>query len=45
MTLRLFVVVLALVMFLLAGLGVPSSPRFQFLGWGLFLWLLSTLLA
>lgn len=43
-TLRLFAVVLALVLFLLAGLGVPEGPRFKFVGWGLFCWLLSTLL-
>lgn len=42
-TLSLFLVVLALVLFALAGLGLPSSPRFQYLGWGLFAWLLSTL--
>lgn len=38
-----FLVVLALVLFLLAGIGVPESPRFRYIGWGLFCWLLSTL--
>lgn len=42
-TVHLFLIVLALVMFLLAGLGVPANPRFQWLGFGLFFWLLSTL--
>ena len=42
-SLHLFIVVLALVLFLLAGLGVPEHPRFRFIGFGLFLWLLSTL--
>lgn len=35
-TLRLFLLVLALVLFALAGLNVPTHPRFQYLGWGLF---------
>lgn len=35
-------ILFALVMFLLAGLGVTSPRRFQFLPWGLFAWLLST---
>lgn len=43
-TLSLFLVVLALVLFALAGLGIPTHPRFQYIGWGLFAWLLSTLL-
>ena len=34
--LRLVFAVLALVLFLLAGLGIPSPPRFNFLGFGLF---------
>lgn len=42
-TISLFLVVLALVLFALAGLGIPSPQRFQFIGWGLFAWLLSTL--
>lgn len=43
-TLRLFMVVVALVFFLLAGLGIPSPPRLQWLGWGLFLWVLSSVI-
>ena len=35
-TLHLFFVVVALVLFILEGLGVPSHPRFNFIGWGLF---------
>jgi hypothetical protein len=35
-TIHLFLLVLALVLFALAGLGVPSHPRFNFIGWGLF---------
>jgi hypothetical protein len=42
-TLRLFLVVLALVLFALAGLGIPEPPRVRYLAWGLFFWLLSTL--
>lgn len=42
-TLHLFLMILALVLFLLAGLGIPNPPRFQFLGFGLFCWLLATL--
>jgi hypothetical protein len=38
-----FLIVLALVLFLLAGLGIPEAPRFRFVGWGLFCWLLSYL--
>jgi hypothetical protein len=30
----------ALVCFILLGLGIPSPPRFQWLGWGLFFWCL-----
>jgi hypothetical protein len=33
--LTLILLVFAFVLFVLAGLGVPSSPRFNFLGWGL----------
>lgn len=43
-TLHLFLFVLALVFFLLAGVGVPAPPRLNFIGWGLFLWALSTTL-
>jgi hypothetical protein len=41
-TLHLFVLVLALVLFVLAGLGVPEHARFRYIGFGLFLWALST---
>ena len=34
----------AMVLFLLEGLGVPEHPRGRYLGWGLFLFLLSMLL-
>ena len=40
-SIHLFLIVLALVLFALAGLGIPSPPRFQFLGWGLFFLTLS----
>lgn len=43
-TLHLFVLVLAMVLFLLAGLGVPEHPRIHYVGFGLFLWTLSTVL-
>jgi hypothetical protein len=33
--LTLILFVFAFVLFVLAGLGVPSSPRFNFIGWGL----------
>ena len=35
-SIHLFLVVLALVLFALAGLGIPNPPRVNFLGWGLF---------
>jgi hypothetical protein len=41
--LALIFLVLAMVLFLLFGLGVPEHPRFKYLGWGLFFWLLSTM--
>jgi len=41
-TLHLFLVVLALVLFALSGLGVPEPPRIRFIAWGLFSWLLAT---
>lgn len=37
--------VIALVFFALAGLGVPPHPRIQWLGWGLFFWLLAITIA
>ena len=39
---HLFLFVLALVFFLLAGLGLPEPSRVRFLGWGLFCWALSS---
>jgi len=39
---HLFLFVLALVFFLLAGLGLPEPNRVRFLGWGLFCWALSS---
>lgn len=42
-TIHLLLVVVALVMFAMAGLGVPEWTRIRFIGWGLFLWLLSTM--
>jgi hypothetical protein len=36
--------IVALVFFGLAGLGVPTHPRVQFIGWGLFCTLLSYML-
>lgn len=42
-TLKFFLLVLALVLFLLAGLGVPEHPRFRYIGFGLFCWLLATM--
>lgn len=36
--------VFAFVFFVLAGLGVPSHPRINYLGWGLACWVLSILL-
>lgn len=44
MFIHLFLEVLALVLFVLAGLGIPNPPRFQFVAWGLFCWLLSDVL-
>ena len=38
---RLFLIVLALVFFMLAGLGIPAPPRLQWLGWGLFFYALA----
>lgn len=43
-SLHMFLLVLACVLFLLEGLGVPAPPRLQFLGWGLFLFAISTLI-
>lgn len=35
-SIHLFLIVLALVLFALTGLGIPNPPRVNFLGWGLF---------
>lgn len=35
-TLRLVFAVVALLLFLFAGLGIPEHPRIHFIGWGLF---------
>lgn len=43
-TLHMFVLVLAMVLFLLAGVGVPEHPRAHYIGLGLFFWSLSTLI-
>jgi hypothetical protein len=43
-TINLFLMVLALVFLMLAGLKVPEPPRLSF-GWmGLFFWLLATVI-
>lgn len=34
-SMRLVFAVAALILFILAGLGVPQHPRFQYIGWGL----------
>lgn len=40
----LFLLVLALVLFVLAGLGIPNPPKFQFIGFGLAAWLFAEIL-
>lgn len=40
-----FLMVLALVLFFLSMLGVPSPPRFNLMAGGLFCWLLAELIA
>jgi hypothetical protein len=42
-TIRLIALLLALIFFALAALGVPGHPRFNFLAGGLFFWALSTI--
>jgi hypothetical protein len=42
-TIHLLLIIIALVLFAMAGLGVPEWTRIRFIGWGLFLWLLSTM--
>jgi len=44
LTLHLFLLMLALVLFLLAAIGVPEHPRFRYIGAGLFFWLLSSMI-
>jgi hypothetical protein len=34
-SIRLIFAVLALILFVLAGLGVPEKPSFRYIGWGL----------
>lgn len=36
--------VFGFVFFILAGLGLPNPPRFQFIGWGLAFWILVEIL-
>ena len=42
-TFHLLFVVLALLLFALAALGIPEPARFKFIAAGLFFWLLSSL--
>jgi len=42
---HIFLLVLALVLSALASWGTPESVRGKFIGWGLFCWVLSTILA
>jgi hypothetical protein len=44
-TVRLFLLVLALVLFVLAGLGVPEHTRFRYIGFGLAAWTFASLLS
>jgi hypothetical protein len=43
--LLLLLLVFAFVFFVLAGLGIPSPIRFQWIGWGLALWVLTEILS
>lgn len=43
LSLHLFMQVVALAFFMFAGLGMPEHPRLRYIGWGLFLWLLASL--
>jgi len=38
---HLVIFVIAIVFFILAGLGVPEAPRLRYIGWGLALWAIS----
>ena len=40
----LVLMVFGFVFFVLAGLGIPSPPRFQFIGFGLAAWILAAIL-
>ena len=40
----LLLLVFAFVFFVLAGLGVPSPPRLQFIGWGLACWIMAEII-
>ncbi len=42
--LPMFLYVLALVLFFLAAIGVPSPPRFNLMAGGLFCWLLANMI-
>jgi hypothetical protein len=44
MTLAMILLIVALVLFVLAAIGLPSPPRFQFMAAGLAFWVLSILL-
>ena len=41
---NLILMVFAFVLFVLAGLGIPSPPRFNLLGWGLACWVFAEIL-
>ena len=43
--LTLILMVFGFVLFVLAGLGVPSPPRFNLIGWGLACWILAEILS
>ena len=43
-TISLILLVAAFIVFVLAALGVPSAPRFNLIGAGLALWVLSLLI-
>ena len=43
-TIALFIEVIGTTFFLLAGLSVPAPTRLQWIGWGLFLWAIATLI-
>ena len=44
LTLSMILLIVALVLFVLAAIGVPQPPRFQFIAGGLAFWVLSILL-